>query len=282
MKYNIQLLNDFVNKNSLILLEQYSKVTRDTIIKGKCFLCEKSYEKRFRKVYDNKTFYCETHSKDIKFERIKNTCIEKYGCISNLQLEETKQKIKETNLKKYGVDHVSKSEEVRNKRKITCLEKYGKENYSQTPEFKEKLIQTSLKNWGTEFPNQNPDLLEKNSINSYSRKDFIFPSGKCIKIQGYEHYVLNELLKTIEETNIITGAKNVPTIWYMGIDEKKHRHYVDIFIPTENLCIEVKSTWTAKKKQDNIFLKQNAAKELGYKYEIWIYNYKGICVEKYT
>jgi hypothetical protein len=61
---------------------------------------------------------------------------------------------------------------------------------------------------------------------------YIYPSGKCIKIQGYEHYVLNELLKTIEETKIITGAKNVPTIWYMGIDGKKHRHYVDIFIPT--------------------------------------------------
>ena len=281
MKYNVQLLDIFVNDNSLILLEQYSKATRDTIIKGKCVLCETSYEKNFRSLYQNKTFYCDACSKDVKFKRIKNTCLIKYGCISNLQLEETKQKIKETNLKKYGVEHNSNSEEVRNKRKITCLEKYGKEYYSQTPEFKQKLIQTSLKNWGTEFPNQNPDLLEKNSINSYSRKDFIFPSGNCIKIQGYEHYGLNELLKTFEETDIVTGATNVPTIWYMGIDGKKHRHYVDIFIPTENLCIEVKSIWTAKKKQDNIFLKQNAAKELGYKYEIWIYNQKGICVEKH-
>lgn len=34
-------------------------------------------------------------------------------------------------------------------------------------------------------------------------------------------------------------------------------------------------------EQDNIFLKQNAAKELGYKYEIWFYNQKRICVEKH-
>ncbi len=35
-------------------------------------------------------------------------------------------------------------------------------------------------------------------------------------------------------------SPNVPTIWYIGNDGKNHRHYVDIFIPTENRCIEVK------------------------------------------
>ena len=282
MRYNIELLNNFINDNNLILLENYSNVTRDTKIKGKCFLCETPYEKGFRKLYHNKTFYCEKHSKIIQIERIKNTCITKYGCISNLQLEETKEKIKETNLKKYGVEHTSKCEEIQNKKRFTCLEKYGKEYYSQTSVYKERYIQTSLKNWGKEHPHQNSDFFEKKNIKSYSRKDFIFPSGNCIKIQGYEHYGLNELLKIFKETDIITGAKNVPEIWYTGIDNKKHRHYVDIFIPTENLCIEVKSTWTAKKKEDNIFLKQNAAKELGYKYEIWIYDQKGNCIEKHT
>jgi hypothetical protein len=37
----------------------------------------------------------------------------------------------------------------------------------------------------------------------------------------------------------------------------------------------VKSTWTIEKMKDNIFLKQQAAKELGYNYEIWVYNAKG-------
>ncbi len=53
---------------------------------------------------------------------------------------------------------------------------------------------------------------------------------------------------------------------YIGNNGKNHRHYVDIFIPTQNRCIEVKSTWTAKLNEHNIYLKQNAAKELGYKY----------------
>jgi hypothetical protein len=76
---------------------------------------------------------------------------------------------------------------------------------------------------------------------------------------------------------------NQALITAMGLDEngKKHRHYVDIFISSQNRCVEVKSTWTAEKKKDNIFLKQTTAKELGYNYEIWVYNSKGIRVEKY-
>jgi hypothetical protein len=62
---------------------------------------------------------------------------------------------------------------------------------------------------------------------------------------------LQELIENnINEIDIITGAKNVPTIWYDDSDGKKHRHYVDIFIPSQNKCIEVKSTWTAEKKKD--------------------------------
>jgi hypothetical protein len=102
--------------------------------------------------------------------------------------------------------------------------------------------------------------------------------------QGYENFALEYLINFVEifENDIITKRSEVPTIWYVDAKGKNHRHYVDIFIPTENLCIEVKSTWTIKKKQDNLFLKQNAAKELGYKYEIWVYDNKGNCVEIYN
>lgn len=55
----------------------------------------------------------------------------------------------------------------------------------------------------------------------------------------------------------------------------KSRHYVDIFIPSQNRCIEVKSTWTAKKKKDNIYLKKEAGEKLGYKYDLWIFDQKG-------
>jgi hypothetical protein len=124
--------------------------------------------------------------------------------------------------------------------------------------------------------------MEKCSKNAYKLKEYTLPSGNIIKIQGYENYALDELLQDdILEEDIINGCKNVHEIWYEDENNKKHRHYVDIFIPSQNRCIEVKSTWTAKKKKDFIFLKQQAGKELGYNYEIWIYNGKGKKIECY-
>jgi hypothetical protein len=45
------------------------------------------------------------------------------------------------------------------------------------------------------------------------------------------------------------------------------------------LCIELKSLWTLKKVKSNIFIKQKTAKELGYNYEIWVYDSKGNKIE---
>ena len=103
------------------------------------------------------------------------------------------------------------------------------------------------------------------------------------KIQGYEHYALDELIinEKMNESDIITGCKNVPTIWYTDVTEKRRRHFVDIFIPGKNKCIEVKSTWTFTTQKETIFLKQQAAKELGYLYEIWVYDGKGVKLEIY-
>jgi glutaredoxin len=118
--------------------------------------------------------------------------------------------------------------------------------------------------------------MEKCSKNAYKLKEYLFPSGKTINIQGYEHYALDELIKEgVSEEDIKTGSKNVPELWYDDEIGKRHRHYVDIYIPSQNRCIEVKSTWTAEKKKDCIFLKQNAGKKGGFDYEIWVYNQKG-------
>jgi hypothetical protein len=244
-------------------------------------------------------------SENIK-NKIKNTCLQKYGVENPNQNEDIKNKAKVTNLQKYGVEYSSQNKENREKYKKTCLEKYGFKNPSQNNEvknkkietclknwgvehpsqnenIKNKKIETSLKNWGVEHPMQNVDIISKNIKQNYRKKKYILPSNKIIEIQGYENFALDELIinEKIDESNIITGIKNVPIIWYFDENGAKHRHYVDIFIPSQNKCIEVKSIWTAKKNKHNIFLKQNAAKELGYDYELWVYNNKGnkICYE---
>jgi len=222
-----------------------------------------------------------TKSKEVK-EKIKKTNLERYGYEYGLQSEEVKEKRRISNLEKYGVENATKSKEVKEKIKKTNLERYGYEYGLQSEEVKEKRRISNLEKYGVEHPQQCEEIMEKTFKKAYKVKTFKFKSGKEIICQGYEPFALEELIKNnIDESDIITGCKNVPSIWYNDEINKKHRHYVDIFIPSLNKCIEVKSTWTIKNKKANIFNKQKAAKELGYEYEIWVYDNKGNKVETF-
>lgn len=94
-------------------------------------------------------------------EKIKQTCLEKYGVEYFWQSDECKEKIKKTCLKKYGVDSPLKSEKIRNKCKQTCLEKYGVDNPAKLEENKEKVKQTCLKKYGTISTTQCKEIRDK-------------------------------------------------------------------------------------------------------------------------
>ena len=221
-------------------------------------------------------FGCENVGQNYEIqEKMKNTMFQKYGVHYPLQNKEIINNLKNTCVKKYGVQNPLQNEEINKKVKKTLKEKYGVEYPQQSEEIRKKTVDTFINKFGCENPMQNSEIAEKSSKNCYKPKIFNFPSGNKIKCQGYEPFALEELVKNTDENDIVTGCKNVPTIWYNDDTGKKHRHYVDIFIPTQNKCIEVKSNWTIKKKTSNIFEKQKAAKELGYKYEIWVYDKKG-------
>jgi hypothetical protein len=144
------------------------------------------------------------------------------------------------------------------------------------------VIQTNLERYGVPHHSQNPDVSENMIQNAYNKKQYILPSGKVIFIQGYENFMLDYLLQTekIIETNIITKRNEVPEIWYNDKTGKRRRHYVDFYIKNENRCIEVKSTFTNQEK-NNVFEKQKAGKDLGFNYEIWIFNKLGDLLDKY-
>jgi hypothetical protein len=306
LRYDYILLNQICEERNVKLLTDYSNmfITRDTRIIGKCIRCENSFDKSLNKLHKQRNFGCNSCAKNIKFERIKETMFNNYGVEYAAKSEVFKDKMKKTTLEKYGVEHASQTdefkekkrltnlerygceyglqnEEVKNKRKQTNLERYGVENAMQNKDIREGAKQTILQRYGVEYVSQDAVIMEKMTTSMYKFKEYVTPSGNILKLQGYEHYAFDILLKkeNIDESDIITGCRNVPTIWYDGSDGKKHRHFVDFFIPSQNRCIEVKSTWTAKINHTAVFLKQDAAKKLGYKYEIWIYNSKGELVE---
>jgi hypothetical protein len=351
VKYNREFLIKFCRDNNITLLKDYSKdnVNRDVRIEGKCLTheCENNFDKTFRQLYKSRG-YCNICSINNTQDKIKATCLQKYGvehnsqselikqkkvntCLFNygvdynFKTEDYKNKCKETWLKKFGTEYPSQSDEVKNKCKLTCIEKYGYENPSQSEDIKLKKIDTYVKKYGVEhphqikeirdktkktcldkygfgcalqsqtiknkgkltclekygveYPSQNPEIFEKRQKRSFSRKEYILPSGKVINIQGYEPYAINELIETINEDEIKTGTSNVPEIWYTDEQGKNHRYYVDIYLPSQNMCIEVKSIYTYEVDKEIVLLKQKAVKDAGYDCQIWVYDKKGVKVE---
>ena len=110
----------------------------------------------------------------------------------------------------------------------------------------------------------------------YRKKIYEFPNGKKVKCQGYEPYALDLLISCgFTDKDIITDLRKVPEIYWYEKNGKKHRHYVDIYIPKENWCIEVKSPWTFHKDKDTNLEKKKEAEKLGYIYQIWIIESNG-------
>ncbi len=72
-------------------------------------------------------------------EKVKFTCLEKYGTEHFSKSIEIKNKIKKTCLEKYGEEHSFQSKNNKIKSKIKCLEKYGVDNFSKTKEFKDNI-----------------------------------------------------------------------------------------------------------------------------------------------
>lgn len=72
-------------------------------------------------------------------------------------------------------------------------------------------------------------------------------------------------------TSVKFDKTEIPRIKYTGIDGKNHRYYPDIFIPKENLIIEVKSDFTFRYNQETNLLKEAATKNAGYNYRFMIY-----------
>ena len=60
----------------------------------------------------------------------------------------TRDKIKNTCLKKYGVDNAAKARDIQSKMKNTCLEKYGTKNIFSSEIGKKKIKETLLKKYG--------------------------------------------------------------------------------------------------------------------------------------
>jgi hypothetical protein len=200
-----------------------------------------------------------TATASIRTAKTIETNLINHGVASTNSLQSVKDKKKESFIEKYGVDHQLKIPEVaasvsrKNtenavkrlaKAAITNVERYGCENPSSNADVKQKRTDTMVERFGVENASQNAEVHAKKMKSQYRTKEFVFPSGNVIRVQGYEPQALTELLKTYSESELVTDTLLKPRIAYTEVDGSLHIYFPDIYIPKDNLLIEVKSQYT--------------------------------------
>ena len=223
-------------------------------------------------------------------QAVKDKCIEKYGVTHHLKVPEILLKQTNTNIEKYGVSYPMQNSDVKDKKIGTVFEKYGVTNVSKIESVKiqkedtcmlnfgvtvprkskvvrDKYIDTCLKKFGVENAMQDATVHEKSQ--KYRWKLFTLPSGREIKVQGYEGYALADLLQIYVEREIEYQRSKIPEIWYEQ-DGIRHRYFADFYIKKNNLIVEVKSNWTYNRYLEKNLLKEKAVKEFGYNFQLII------------
>jgi hypothetical protein len=208
-------------------------------------------------------------------EKFKATNLEKYGCAYPMQNCLVQEKMKATNREEFGCEYPMQNLDVQAKYKATNIETYGCENPIQNITVQNKRKATNLEKFGYEHPMQNAEFFAQQKKSGFKRKQYTFSSGKEVSIQGYEAYALNLLVgRAVKEEDLLLGFDEMPQIMYEH-NKKLHRYYPDIFIPSQNKIVEVKSEYTYNIAQEITHRKIKACHDAGFYAEIWIFSPKG-------
>lgn len=108
-------------------------------------------------------------------EKTKAKCIEKYGIENPASTDQVKEKISNTKLERYENSGYNNIEKI----KDTCLKKYGVDCVFKSESIKEQIVCSNLENLGVRYPMMSKEVLEK------SKKT-------CLDRYGAERYSLSE------------------------------------------------------------------------------------------
>jgi hypothetical protein len=239
--------------------EKFSKIHKDKIV---------TQETR-KRMSDSQTPEAEVKRKKTKLER--------YGD-SNFN---NREKAKKTKLKKYGDSGYTNKEQALD----TMLNKYGRGNCTNSRKAEKtklaKYGRTGLVNrdrseatWNKKYGVTNPSqaaVVFKKIVESKG-KPYKMPSGKIVKVLGYENFALNYLFTNIYiEDDIELDPVKFPEFWY-SYENKQHRYFPDFYVEKDDLIIEVKSHIHWYEDSAKIELKKQACIDAGYDYWFMIFD----------
>lgn len=223
---------------------------------------------------------------DIRTRKTKETNLKNHGVESTNSLQTVKDLKKSNYKEKTGFDHQLKDPTIAArvsaantvnaperlaKAAITNVEKYGFANPSSNEKVKQKRTDTMIERFGVENASQNAEVHSRKVKNSYKSKKYVMPSGNIASLQGWENKAVDDLLLEYTEDEIKLTTADIPRLVYTGADGKGHYYFPDIYIPKDNLIIEVKSEWTYNKNIPTHNLKRDACINAGYNFRFMIY-----------
>ena len=183
---------------------------------AKCTQADKNVRDKYKqscqdKYGDNWTEHIATIGKKTKKERygdenynninkMKQTCLERYGVDNAMKFKEIQDKGKQTCLERYGVEYYTQSKQhkdnynnIQEKSRQTCLERYGVPAATQNPEVKAKISKICQNKYGCEWNcmrkeahnshnvNSRPNMYIKELLNTYNIEYTIeYPVGKYV------------------------------------------------------------------------------------------------------
>ncbi len=202
-------------RNPIIVKIEHLQNQSSVEVNVKCDVCELEKKTEFYLYIKNTKNKSEPYccSRKCANQKIKNTCLIKYGVENPLKNKHIKEKIKLTNIEKYGFEFPMQNKQIQEKTKKTNLERHGSkytfqidyvkdkikksnlemfgfENVSKNEQIKLKKIETCKKNNGTEHPSQNIEIKNR-QIKIFNDK-YGGNSPTCSK----------EVIKKIQETNL--------------------------------------------------------------------------------
>jgi len=267
----------FCSKKCMDSSEFLKKQKEETSLKkfGATNVSKTNHFKERYKSTMNEKYGVDHYSKTEEYqEKYKKTSMQRYGETNPSKNDLIKQKIEKTNLERYGCKTPLVNNDIRKKTQETLDEKYGVNHNSKIKGREEKMKRNSLEKFGTIHPMQNDEVFEKCMSNSRRFKEYTFPSGKIVKIQGFENLALDKLLNDYSETNLVVGTKNIRNkigkIEYV-FDGKNKVYHPDIYIISENMIVEVKSTYTIKVDIVKNEAKRKAVLDKGMNFEFMIF-----------
>jgi len=159
-------------------------------------------------------------------EKVKKTCLERYGCEHVSQNKEVQEKIKQTCLERFGVENASQSQQIRNK--ISNSNKISANNQ----ETREKTRQTCLEKYGVTNVSQNPTIAKKAALHQCNSLSLThWKTGENIVCHGsYE-------IKVVQHFN----DNHIDFDWQIPFDMPNGRKYfIDCYLPEQDLYVEIK------------------------------------------